>query len=562
MPAPTEDENVVVPLHLQSVVDRPDGWRDRSASLVAIALVGFVVLGVILGRSLDTGPSRPPVAAVGSVLPTATARLLFPPTPIPTSIPTALATPLPQIEVTGSRLPTERRFVYADGLRVLDLATGTLQPTTRHLYDALPVGEDEVVCACSLGGIFSGDPTQPPSLRFGRYHLDGSVILERELLSFEDVVPVHDMTSGVNIAVALTADDAIMYMLVTARRPPSWWIDLYEVRVASGQIVGHSSLGRLPVDVDDGAQASPSPSAPGAGGDGQPPDGTYVWPDGLAVAPGGRTLYARVADQEIRAGEWSGHYREWMIPVRAGRPGEATWIRSADTIPADDWCLGAPRFVDPGLLVQACAAAGAQGPPTAYYVRRLRADGTSPGDLRLDGFSVGQAYAAATLLDVRARALYVWDAVEHALGRIDLDSGEVALASVPASALPPEAGAGTGRESGVDPGLVESPDGTRLYALGMLWSGGRRGRSTGIWVFDARTLASVDHWAPRALLTSLAVSADGTFVYAAGAQGADADGYAHPWPASVTVYDATSGEIQVLYGSVSADTSIAFRSSP
>ena len=61
-------------------------------------------------------------------------------------------------------------------------------------------------------------------------------------------------------------------------------------------------------------------------------------------------------------------------------------------------------------------------------------------------------------------------------------------------------------------------------------------------VFDSETLALLQQWRARALLPSIAVSADGTFVYAAGAQGFDVNGRQRPWPASVTVYDAETGE--------------------
>ena len=54
------------------------------------------------------------------------------------------------------------------------------------------------------------------------------------------------------------------------------------------------------------------------------------------------------------------------------------------------------------------------------------------------------------------------------------------------------------------------------------------------------------------------MSNDGRFVYAAGAQGFDVEGHETSWPASVTVYDAASGEIQVVYGAVSQETWITF----
>ena len=156
--------------------------------------------------------------------------------------------------------------------------------------------------------------------------------------------------------------------------------------------------------------------------------------------------------------------------------------------------------------------------------------------------------------------MFLWDPIRHLVGRIDVDTGAASTSVAPVS-LPPAVSADS-MGIGVDPGLVVSPDGSRLYALGMLANGSMAGRSTGIWVFDAGTLQPLDHWPARARLTSLAVSADGTFVYAAGAQGFDADGNAGPSGASVTVYDATTGEIQVIYGSVSPDAWLNFPTWP
>jgi hypothetical protein len=81
-------------------------------------------------------------------------------------------------------------------------------------------------------------------------------------------------------------------------------------------------------------------------------------------------------------------------------------------------------------------------------------------------------------------------------------------------------------------------------------------------VFDARTLGLVGHWEPRALLNSLAVSADGRFVYATGLPGFDLYGHEDGSPASVTVYDAASGEIQVIYGAVGNGDWVTFATWP
>jgi hypothetical protein len=71
-------------------------------------------------------------------------------------------------------------------------------------------------------------------------------------------------------------------------------------------------------------------------------------------------------------------------------------------------------------------------------------------------------------------------------------------------------------------------------------------------------VARPEDWPARAFLASLGLSGDGRFVYASGAAGLDADGREDPWLASVTVYDAETGQIQVVYGSVAADGWVRF----
>lgn len=554
MPAPIEDEDLV-PLRLQPVVDRPRGWRGRSGTVVAVVLVAFVVAALVLGRALDTGPTPPRIAAVATE-PAAATTATTSPAPVPSLEPAV--SPLPAREVIGGRIPDERRLVSANGVQVLDLATGTLQATTRPLYDhMLPVGDDQLVCACSLSGIPIGETPVPPTVRFGRYDLTGKVLVQRDLLSLVGVVPVPDITSGFNLTSTVSADQTTLYVLIAARRPPSWSIDLYAVSVETGKLLGHELLGRLPVSASEPASPSPSPSGSGAQPADPTPDGIYVFVSSLVAAPGGGTLHADIGWVDLRKGEWNNYEREWMVPLRDGRPRSPILIRANTDAPVD-WCLGLPQFVDRRLLVQVCATARAEVPDATYVLRRITSDGKPLTDMPIAGFPVDRQYPTVTGLDRGARALFIWDPVQHAIGRIDVDSGAVTTSTVPATRLPADSPSQGLLGIWPAPGLVESPDGTRLYALGVAPAGGPAGRSTGVWVFDTRTLDVLGHWAPRALLTSLAVSADGTFVYAAGARGFDADGHEGPIAASVTVYDAATGEIQVLYGSVSPDAWINF----
>jgi hypothetical protein len=543
VPASIEEDSVAQ-LRLQPVVARSGGWRARSGSLVAVALVGFVIIGIALGTAVDDGSSRPPAVAVASFGPIATVR--------PTLTRVQLATPLPTVENLGGTIPTERRLVYANGLQVLDLATGTLTAPSTPFYDAmLPLANNQLVCACVLPAA-PDEGRQAASLEFGRFDLTGAPIIKRHLLVFDDVVPVVDMNEGYGVATAMDADQQSLYVLVIARRPPVWSIDLYRVKVETGEIVATTVLDRQPVDLDPPA-VSPTPRP-----DGGPTDGVYAWPNYLITSPDGQTVLASVQYSEIRGDLTTNSFREWMVPIRDGVPGTARRLATAASMKPDDWCLGPPAFMDPKLVVQACRPGGDHPSGTSYYIRRLTVAGTSLSNLPVEGLEINDQFPVVPLVDRERRVVLIWDPGQHSLVRVSVDDGFLMQVTVPAAMLPQPDPLDGGSGIGGSPALVLSPDHRRLYALGFRASPGPAGTSTGVWVFDARTMRLRDHWAPRALLISLAVSADGRFVYAAGAQGLDVEGRENAWPASVTVYDAAMGQVQALYGSVGRGTWISF----
>jgi hypothetical protein len=456
------------------------------------------------------------------------------------------------VEDLGGIIPTERRLVHANGLQVLDLATGTLSaPSLPSSDNMLPLANNQLVCACVLPAA-PDEGRQAASLEFGRFDLNGAPIVQRRLLVFDDVAPVADMVDGYGVVTALDADRQSLYVLVVARRPPVWSIDLYRVNVETGEIVATTVLDRHPVDLDAPA-VSPSPRP-----DGGPTEGVYAWPNYLITSPDGQTVLASVQYNEIRGDMSANSIREWIVPIRDGVPGTASLLATATSMKPDDWCMGPPTFVDPKLVVQTCRPGGDHPSGTSYYIRRLTIAGTSLGDLPVEGLHINDQFPVVPLVDRERRAVLIWDPGQHSLVQVSVDEGWMKRVTVPAAMLPQPGPLDGGSGIGGFPALVLSPDHRRLYALGFRRASGPAGTSTGVWVFDAQTLRLRDHWAPHALLTSLAVSADGRFVYAAGALGLDVDGRENAWPASVTVYDAAMGQVQALYGSVGRDTWISF----
>ena len=557
MTEPRPEDDLNVPLRLQPVVARPEGWRGRSNSLVAVGLVGFVAIGLVLGTAFNNGgPSSSAALASASPGPASNSP---PPSRRPTPTPVPLATRLPALEVLGGAIPTERRLVYANGMQVLDLATGTLTSPTRRFEDQLlPLGDDQLVCACVVRDASTGgDATAPvPILRYGRYDLTGKPIIERDLQTFDGMVPVPDMTEGFSAVATLSADERSLFVLAVIRRPPVWTIELQVVDVKSGDLLGDTRFDGLPVDVEQ-----PDPSAsphPGVG----TPDGVYAWASTMAASTDGKVLLVSVAYSEVRNESWTNNNREWMIPIDGGTVGRAVRLSPAATLKPEGWCIGRPTFVDPALLVQVCTPVANESPGRSFYIRRVTADGESVGDLVVPPRTLDAQYPASAIVDRARRAVFLWDAAGHVLTRAAIDDGQIDIGAVGDEMLSGDRLPGSGSYLGGDPGMVASPDGRRLYALGLGAGFGVAGRSTGVWVFDAETLELVDHWQPRAFLTSLAVSADGRFVYAAGAPGFDLEGHENPWPASVTVYDAANGAIQVIYGAIAPDTWVTFPTWP
>ena len=430
MTAPFDDEDVDVPLRLEPVVAGGQGWRGRTASIVAVALVGFVAIGIVLGTASDRGPADSAAAAGNS--PSSTPRCPAP-SRRPTPTPPPLATPLPTREVVGGHIPTERRLVYANGLEMLDLATGTLTSPAIPFSDVmLPLPNDQLVCACVLrGGVTGADGTvSDPGLRFGRYDFAGEPIVERDLATFTDSAPVDQMTEGVNVVVALDAARQHLLVLVAVRRPPVWTVELLVVDAMSGEMIGQAALDSLPVDLEEpGPSASPLPG-------GGPPEGVYVWTNALVTTPDDRVAYASISRSEVRGETWTNDYREWMIPVRAGMPGTARRLPPAAGLRPGSWCLGQPTFLDAELMTQVCTPAENDEPGRSYYVRRLTVAGNSLGDLAIPGRPFRDGFQPTAVVDRSHRAAFLWESGAHVLTRIGIDGGDVEIGTVPPESLP------------------------------------------------------------------------------------------------------------------------------
>jgi hypothetical protein len=247
------------------------------------------------------------------------------------------------------------------------------------------------------------------------------------------------------------------------------------------------------------------------------------------------------------------------------------------TASVDAWALSKPTPVGSTDGTDCGEAGAGLIDATRYYVVCVTSSGAVMIDRRsVDGTRIDRTQVSSSsglelgsLVVRQGDRLFVWDPLGMRLSRFDLHTAVVedatGTAVVPTTS-PLDGLAALGRQVGrwlappvaakvlVRPGLVASPDGTRIYGLGIdSLSGDGSGGSRGIFAFDAATLAPVGHWAPTADLESIAISPDGRFAYAAAPGGVDATGAFARNAASITVYDTSDGSVRLLAGNLGAD---------
>src|SRR5204863_10164710 len=103
--------------------------------------------------------------------------------------------------------------------------------------------------------------------------------------------------------------------------------------------------------------------------------------------------------------------------------------------------------------------------------------------------------------------------------------------------------------------LVGSRAGSLLYAVGMRSTAGELSSgplqaSTGIWVFDANTLALLARWSAAAMYDEIGLRPDGRFVLAAGLEGVTAHGRVADWASSLTFHEAKRGSVAEQIGDI------------
>ena len=513
------------------------GWLGRfgQAATAAVALtVAGALIAVVLTHPLSE-PGKSPGPSTNA-------------TPGPSR--GAQATPLPKIMLNGDEpnpdvvvVRTER----GDYARV-DLTTGSIDgpltgkssPSELRLLD-----DGSMVCLCvSESGSIGGQPTDN-AVTLDRYDSRGKLTSSSPIASFsgepdprDEGKQILDMPAHVLTRVGYSTDGRYGFVGWSLRAHPVWRGGIVVVDLGDGSIVSRLSL---PNATDGAGDARRVVMAPGVVGS--------ISPSSVAIA---RDWY-----EFSPATSQSPSYR-FGNDVFSAKLGDGTFSNLAPVSLASDCGATVNRAgaLPGGGFWLACTRGGAE----LTVVRRLAADGSALGDVWVAG-GVG-IDADPTALSADGATLYVWDPSSATLTRVDVvkgtktsGQGVAAAGEGPLSALGHWLAPTAAAKSFLRGAVTISPDGSRIYAIGIKGGGSREmAGSSGVFAFDAATLQPSGPWQPTADYVSVAISADGRFVYAAGLPGTDAAGQPQlAQQASITVYDTSDGSVRLIAGRLGGD---------
>jgi hypothetical protein len=517
------------------------GWTERLGRAAILAIVASLGLALAATQLLaPQRPSRVPAgAAAGDRAPSATPSPSAGGSPVDAR---GSPSPLPDFKVIGSPQPTGHVLLNGDGPRLVDLATGSVKAPsgndwTNQLFER-PGGGYVCVCVDT-----SGAGIERQSVRLKELDSEGRVTRDTPLDTYEGRIDPDggsDQGASVLLIPAGSPDGALLFIAHARRVPPAWRLGVDVVDVASARIVSRVDLGKGPSHDAHGLNA-------------------YGWVTALA-GPDGRHVLFTTQTNEVENSD-TRVLTHWLSDIDGAAVSAPRRLADGAGSFEDRTCRDAEvAFGGSNLLYAVCSTSSNLN----LVVRRITTEGEKLPDIDLS--SLAAFTVQARLANQIQGIVYLWDPFAWRIARVDLNAGILAGVETIDRKLVTGSAAGGGILDGLartignwiapgaaakvymDPALAFSPDGARIYALATtassLTDGGAP--SAGVLVLDATTLRLVGHWRPLADLISIRVSDDGRFVYAVGSAGGTENG--DRWQASLTVYDASTGEVREVVG--------------
>ena len=513
-------------------VDAARGWLGRlgRAATAAVALtVAATIIAVVI--TLPPDPGKSPAPSDGST---------------PGATDAALATPLPK-RLANGEVPAPSRVIVqteSGGFATVDLADGSIGGpfTLARPGSALQVRPDgSLMCLCvSESGSADGSRTTA-SVRLEHLEADGTPISTHQVGSFDGQPDPRDTgftrpdpLPNVHVATSFSEGGRYGFVGWSRRVHPDWLSGLLVVDLLDGSVVSELDLPAMTTGDDDSRRLVAAPRIVGSAG-----DALYLgrsWEE-FSPAQGAITDY-RFGSDAFRISYPAGVLGGLMAVSGSAECGDS--VVAGGALPdGGDWV--------------ACTSVGGQD----STVHRVAGDGEI-----LPPVTVASAVEIGgdiTALAHDRSALFFWNPASARLTRVDIATGESTTGDGLIARAGPGPLAAFGRwlapvaaaKSFLQSSVIVSPDGLRVYAIGVkagVESTAIEG-SAGVFVFDASTLELLEIYQPTADFVSLAIGANGRFIYAAGLPGVDALGRRRgDQGASVTVFDTADGTTRVIAG--------------
>ena len=546
--------------------DSGDG-RSRRRRRLGVAIVAAIAAGTFaiawLGPRLSDRPSFD-VAFFATPTPALTPTSSALGIPTPTSFGPTGATPLPEITRREGAVALGQVAIDADGLRVLDLATGRIEPGA----DAT-LGRDAVVRALDGGGwtcvCFADTIVDNKQSRIVRIVGVGPTGLQTDstdVVILPGAIPDESRPPDPATDVDIRDDGRSGLLAVASRAADRWQFSVVALDVDRRRVGPSVKLGVAAL-----AAASPLPSPPPRAAAAAPtptiPEDIFLDGPHVRLAPGGRVAFVwGIVQRNSQDAVTATAVRAWRVALGAdGSVSDAAEVHGFDHLPSFCNAIG---FASPDRLAWLCPEFAPGPGPTVepgWVLGTIGLDGRPAGTLEIPADQPG--FFGEPLFDRANGQVYAWDSTGLTMRRFDVHAPTSDIVTFDPSASVATGVAPGGGTAGPDwrdadsavqilafSQVAGSPDGARLYALGfkqMSSFDSITQASIGIFVIDRSTLALIDRWAPAADYIGVSVTAAGQ-VAATGLPGFDAEGREAPWEGSLTIHDPVDGRVLVRFG--------------